>query len=1639
MKSNKPKKLLSLLLAVAMVFSVSVTPALAADTSSLDTETVIDTVEYTAQTVAEDEDSGSSSSETTSEGTSSEETTSEDTSSTSSDDSSESYVASVTVDDVTTYYDSLADAVAAVSTDGTATTIKMIAGSTESASITVASGQNITLDLNGCTVDMGGYTLISEGTLTITDSTATTDPEVSTDYETVTYTSGKITSTGTTVCAQSGGTVTLASGTVESTKNIALYAQGDLTGESTISSTVNMTGGYAVAQEYTASPQGKGATLNISGGVLVSNDNAVVGGNGSSGRGGTTITISGGTLIGHIQSSGYVACGIYHPQEGTLTITGGTIYADGGCGVLMRGGTLEMTGGTIIATSTAEGKVGDSRVVVTGAGIVYDYDSGYYDVTNVEITISGGSITGGDGAISVVDTTGDGTSSSVISITGGTFSSDVSAYVADSAKSTYSGTTYTVSALTATDEESIASVTASDGTVTYYNSLSAALAAAEDGETVTLLADVTLTANGNFSSELRITSGDVVIDLNGHNIDAGSITYPIYIASGASLTINDGEGTGVITVAGTYGVYAAGTFNMTGGTISGSSSGATVYIAGSINMTGGTVKSSGDTGIWLNGATSASLSNCTVKTTYTGWGYGVYCSSCTGAVTMNNVTIDASSTNCCGLVLLSYTTATLTDCNIHTNGWYCIANNGADSAVTLTIDGGTYTADDCTAIFLPNYNATTTISNATITGATGIEIRGGTLVLNDCIVTGNNSSYIYQPSGSGNTVYGPAIAISQHTTDETVSVTITGGTYTATNAPAVAQLNLNSGTSEDVSKISLTITDGTFTGYSEDDSNSTAIALESVATESTAEGTVTGMSVSISGGIYSSDVDSAYIAEYYKSATYDATTGTYQVVASCAATVTVNGETTTYKTLAAAVDAANAASNDATITLLCDASLDSSITFSNTNAAITLDLNGYDITRGDNNTTAALIYVTDGTVTVQDTSVNADGTIYSANYSVTVDDTTTTYAGYGIIISGGTVNVNSGTVAGYRAIYGSAGTLNITGGTVSGTQLGVVADGTLIVNVSDNAVITAAHSAIYTWDNTYTGTTNITGGTIGDTSTTYAVNARAGTVNIIGGTITGTTAGVIAVNGANVVIGVEGSESGPTITGTYEAVEISTSTTATASSTVTVYSGTLSGTSYGICIYGKNSTYYSQLNVYGGTITADTYFAITGNGSTGQGYDIIYIYGGTITSNNGQAIYLPQQDGYTYIYGGTITGDTGIEIRGGTVIIDDKADDTAPLYIYATGDPTSSTGNTSGSTTSGAAIAIATYNLSNIDVTIASGTFEGASAIYESNPNNTSLTYSVSVTVTGGTYTGEVYSEDEVIDISGGTFDETVTIVNCADGYYPTTTTVDGVTKYTVTQLILGASTDTETETTSVAASSIDGYGEATMYVGVTGSLISNNYNTTKYATTSLEYSDNGYIFAGWYTATTAEDGTVTYTACSSSLWSSISSEDTTVYYAKFVDADVLKVGFQYVYSTSQTTTPASSDDTTVYLRLVSTVDTVNYQQTGFVVTFTQGDTTKTYDDLVVTTVYPELVGTTTTYSPTDFSSASKYFSTYVINKVPVSSDLLITVYVYWITTDGTRVQSTLTETYSGKDMSNGLAITEIVGSSSGTTSTTES
>ena len=513
----------------------------------------------------------------------------------------------------------------------------------------------------------------------------------------VSYTnSGTLELTGS-IRAYNGAAIKVESGTVVSTQSVALFAVGDETGQKDIASSIEITGGYVKAQEFGASPQGRGASVTVNGfAVIESLDNAAVAGNGTNepGKklGGTSITIMGKCwLIGRIQSPGYAACGIYHPQQGTLTIKYSAgipnIVAVNGAGIVMRGGTLDYRAGNITATGDANfvGKEGDSRVVVGTSGIVYDRDCDYYDAANVKITIpSSGEkkVVGAKAAIQVINDKAQDISG-VFDIQGGSFSSDVSAYVNTTEREVFEHEgTYYVGKFKAQVVGGLK-----------YEMASTAISKAPAGSTVILLNDC---EEGNLGPSV---SKNVTIDLNGKNLVFQSITVDIH----GNLTIKDSGNGG--TYNGTYVDYSVrvkrgSVFNLESGTLTNSS----------------THPKTSNVVVWVEGGTAKkpAASTANIK------GGKIETKGTPVFVRDPGATVNVSGGELTG------------------SGLACIAGNGTkgQGGTTINVSGGTLTAnpyDDTSAacgIYHPN-EGTLNITGGTInvTDGVGVLMRGGEMTM----------------------------------------------------------------------------------------------------------------------------------------------------------------------------------------------------------------------------------------------------------------------------------------------------------------------------------------------------------------------------------------------------------------------------------------------------------------------------------------------------------------------------------------------------------------------------------------------------------------------------------------------------------------------------------------------------------------------------------------------------------------------------------------------------------------------------------------------------------------------------------------------------------------------------------------------
>lgn len=518
----------------------------------------------------------------------------------------------------TTEYATLQEAVNSVAQGGKGYITILADASFEDLSI---EGKQIIINLQNHTVTGNKIDVYgTEGTdtyLKILDSKAKGLSVDKNNNYSVSYTTSGTLQLTRSITAYEGACIKVESGTVVSTTSFALLAYGDVTGQSDVASSIEVTGGYVKAQEGCVSPRGRGASVTVgptkyserkSMPVLESLDNAAVMGNGTykanEKLGGTSITISGNCwLIGRIQTSGYAACGIYHPQQGSLSIKyyygAPNIVAVNGAGIVMRGGTLDYRAGNITATGDASfvGKVGDADAQIGNCGIVYDYDCGYYDTANAKIKITNGykntNVVGSKSAIQVFNSKAQDAKQNiadVFDIQGGVFSSDVSAYVnTDDGRETFGHEgTYYVGKFVAQVEGGLK-----------YESFLTAINNAPAGSTVVLLKDRTEQSSGPQIKK------DVTIDLNGKNLTLSSMT----VNKGGNLTIKDsGTGGTYNGLGANYSIYVreGGIFNLESGTLTNSSTNpktqnvvvrvvgdATTPVASTANIMGGKIETKG--------------------------------------------------------------------------------------------------------------------------------------------------------------------------------------------------------------------------------------------------------------------------------------------------------------------------------------------------------------------------------------------------------------------------------------------------------------------------------------------------------------------------------------------------------------------------------------------------------------------------------------------------------------------------------------------------------------------------------------------------------------------------------------------------------------------------------------------------------------------------------------------------------------------------------------------------------------------------------------------------------------------------------------------------------------------------------------
>lgn len=110
--------------------------------------------------------------------------------------------------------------------------------------------------------------------------------------------------------------------------------------------------------------------------------------------------------------------------------------------------------------------------------------------------------------------------------------------------------------------------------------------------------------------------------------------------------------------------------------------------------------------------------------------------------------------------------------------WYAVSGNGSLPGTLIDVKGGKLCAYEARSlgIYHPQDGVINISGGEIIGGDSAIEMRAGTLNVSGGTLTSTATEFSAVPNGSGSTIVGATIAISQHNTNKPIAVNITGGT-----------------------------------------------------------------------------------------------------------------------------------------------------------------------------------------------------------------------------------------------------------------------------------------------------------------------------------------------------------------------------------------------------------------------------------------------------------------------------------------------------------------------------------------------------------------------------------------------------------------------------------------------------------------------------------------------------------------------------------------------------------------------------------------------------------------------------------------------------------------------------------------------
>ena len=344
----------------------------------------------------------------------------------------------------------------------------------------------------------------------------------------------------------------------------------------------------------------------------------------------------------------------------------------------------------------------------------------------------------------------------------------------------------------------------------YYDSLADAVAAIDTEGTIELVKDTTL------ENQVSIPSGkSITINLGTYTVrpTTGFVPFQALFGNKGDLTIKGGEG--AIDISANSSVSTAvenagsGVLNVISGNIIGNARGINVK-AGTANISGGSVSNVSaagdkqDAAVYAAGGTKVAISgNAQIK------GYGTAVRAYGAEVTISD---NAALSGQFGVMLFNdpgdntqsavHASLTMTGGSIEATSGFALSGNNLQSArCSAEITGGSLqqTSGE-TCIYWPMEGTLTIGGNAVVEGGSGIEVRMGTVTIQDGATILGTGAYLDDTPVSGQSqADGSALLLSaemygsnadeQYITSPNLTVSITGGTLSSTNGNAVTVYN----------------------------------------------------------------------------------------------------------------------------------------------------------------------------------------------------------------------------------------------------------------------------------------------------------------------------------------------------------------------------------------------------------------------------------------------------------------------------------------------------------------------------------------------------------------------------------------------------------------------------------------------------------------------------------------------------------------------------------------------------------------------------------------------------------------------------------------------------------------------------------